>query len=135
MLAFFILHHSVIAFHYCLTLMSAWSVCFAVGRPRFHSLLSHTKDCTLMLVTASLLGAQNVQNSSSSSVFIQCYPFSRDGQIHPIPSAIACTQSLHLSRFRASSFFKIIFSVSSTYFFQVFFGRPCFLLPLTSRSR
>ena len=43
---------------------------------------------------------------------------------------------LHLSRLRASSFFKPIFSVSSsTCFFQVFFGRPRFLLPVTSRFR
>ena len=74
--------------------------------------------------------------SSSDSVFIQCCPFSRDGRIYPIPSAIACTPSLHLSRLRASSFFKPIFSVSSsTCFFQVFFGCPHFLLPLTSRFR
>ena len=54
----------------------------------------------------------------------------------PIPSAIARTPSLHLSRLRASSFFKPIFSVfSSTCFFQVFFGHPCFLLPLTLRFR
>ena len=52
----------------------------------------------------------------------------------PIPSAMARTLSLHLSRFRASSFFKPI-SSSSTCFFQVFFGHPPFLLPLTSRFR
>ena len=74
--------------------------------------------------------------SSSYSVFIQCSPLNRDGRIYPIPSAIACTPSLHLSRLGASSFFKPIFFVSSsTCFFQVFFGRPRFLLPLTSRSR
>ena len=74
--------------------------------------------------------------SSSDSVFIQCCPFNRDGQIYPIPSEIACTLSLHLSRLRASSFFKSIFSVSSsTCFFQVFCGHPRFLLPLTSRFR
>ena len=68
--------------------------------------------------------------------FIRCFPFSRDGRIYPIPSAILRTPSLHLSRLRASSFFKPIFSVSSsTCFFQVFFGRPRFLLPVTSRFR
>ena len=68
--------------------------------------------------------------------FIRCFPFSRDGRIYPIPSAISRTPSLHLSRLRASSFFKPIFSVSSsTCFFQVFFGRPHFLLPVTSRFR
>ena len=72
----------------------------------------------------------------SDSVFIRCCPFSRDGRIYPIPSAIARTPSLHLSRLRASSFFKPIFSVfSSTCFFQVVLGRPRFLLPLTSRFR
>ena len=72
----------------------------------------------------------------SDSVFIRCYPFSRDGRIYPISSAIARTPSLHLSRLRALSFFKPIFSVSSfTCFLQVFFGRPRFLLPLTSRFR
>ena len=75
-------------------------------------------------------------SSSSYSVFILCCPFSRDGRIYPIPSAIARTPSLHLSCLRAFSFFKPIFSVSSsTCFFQVFFGRPRFLLPLTSRFR
>ena len=73
---------------------------------------------------------------SSYSVFIRCFPFSRDGRIYPIPSAISRTPSLHLSRLRASSFFKPTFSVSSsTCFFQVFFGRPRFLLPVTSRFR
>ena len=75
-------------------------------------------------------------SSSNSSVFIWCCPLSRDGRIHPIPSTIAHTPSLHLSRFMASSFFKPIFSVSpSTCFLQVFFGRSRFLLPLTLRSR
>ena len=73
---------------------------------------------------------------SSYSVFIPCCPFHRDDRIYPIPSAIARAPSLHLSRLRASSFFKPVFSVSSsTCFFQVFFGRPRFLLPLTSRFR
>ena len=77
-----------------------------------------------------------VSSSSSYSVFIRCFPFSRDGRIYPIPSAISRTPSLHLSRLRASSFFKPTFSVSSsTCFFQVFFGRPRFLLPVTSRFR
>ena len=75
-------------------------------------------------------------SSSSYSVFIQCCVLNRDDRIHPIPSAIACTPSLHFAQFRAPSFFKLIFSVSSsTCFFQVFFGRPRFLLPPTSRSR
>ena len=75
-------------------------------------------------------------SSSSDSVFIRCCPFSRDGRIYPIPSAIARTPSLHLSCLGASSFFNPIFSVSSsTCFFQVFLGRPRFLLPLTSRFR
>ena len=65
--------------------------------------------------------------SSSYSVFIRCCPLSRDGQIHPIFSAIAGTPSLYFSRFRAYSFFKPIFSVSSsTCFFLIFFGRPRF---------
>ena len=73
---------------------------------------------------------------SSYSAFIQCCPFSRDGRIYPTPSAIARIPSFHLSRLRAFSFFKRIFSVSSsTCFFQVFCGRPRFLLPLTSRFR
>ena len=29
-----------------------------------------------------------IQSSSSYSVFIRCFPFSRDGRIYPIPSAI-----------------------------------------------
>ena len=36
-------------------------------------------------------------SSSSSSVFIQRCPLSRDGQIYPIPSAIARTPSLHIA--------------------------------------
>ena len=74
-------------------------------------------------------------SSGSYSVFIRCFLFSRDGRIYLIPSAISRTPSLHLSRLRASSF-KPTFSVSSsTCFFQVFFGRPRFLLPVTSRFR
>ena len=69
---------------------------------------------------------QGFGSSSSDSVFIRCCPFSRDGQIYPISSAIACTPSLHLSRLRASFFFKPIFSVSSsTCFFQVFLAFSC----------
>ena len=75
-------------------------------------------------------------SNSRYSVFIWYCPLSRDGWIHPIPSAIACTLSLHLYPFRTSSFFKPIFSVSySTCFFQIFFGHPHFLLPITSLSR
>ena len=74
--------------------------------------------------------------SSSYSVFIRCFALSRDSRIYPISSAIARTPSLHLSRLRATSLFKPLFSVSSsTCFSQVFFGRPRFLLPLTSRFR
>ena len=73
---------------------------------------------------------------SSDSVFILCCPFNSDGRIYPIPSAIARTPSLHLSRLMVSCFFKPIFSVSSsTCFFQVFLGHPRFFLPLTSRFR
>ena len=36
------------------------------------------------------------------SVFIRCCPFNRDGRIYPIPSTIARTPSLLLSRLRAS---------------------------------
>ena len=84
------------------------------------------------------ISAKGTSSSSSSSysVFIRCFPFSTDGRIYPIPSAISRTPSLHLSRLRASSLFKPTFSVSSsTCFFQVFFGRPRFLLPVTSRFR
>ena len=38
------------------------------------------------------------RSNSSYSVFIQCCPFSRNGRIYPIPSAIAHTPSLHLSQ-------------------------------------
>ena len=88
------------------------------------------------LLTCNRLLHCTICSSSSDSVFIRCCPFNRDGQIYPISSAIVRTRSLHLSRLRASPLFKIIFSVSSsTCFFQVFFGRPRFLLPLTSRFR
>ena len=84
---------------------------------------------------ADTLQPYQTKVSSSDSVFVQCCPFNRNGQIYPIPSAIARTPSRHLSRLRASSF-KPIFSVSSsTCFLQVFFGHPHFLLPLTSRFR
>ena len=67
--------------------------------------------------------------------FIRCCPLSGGGRIDLIPSAIARTLSLHLYRFRVSSFFKPIISVSSsTCFLQVFSCRLCFLLSLTSRS-
>ena len=76
----------------------------------------------------------NKSSSGSYSVVIRRCPFSRDGRIYPIPSAIACTLSLHFARFK-TTFFKPIFSVSYTCFFLVFFGRPRFLLPLLSRFR
>ena len=79
---------------------------------------------------ASCIGA-----CSSYLVFIRYCPLSRDDRIHPISVAILCTRSLYFDRFRMSFFFEPIFVFSSTYFFQVFFGRPLFLLPLTSRSR
>ena len=92
----------------------------------------------------AILPATNLKNFCSEArlalvviqYFIRCCPLSRDGWIHPIPSAIAYTQSLPFAQFRASSFFKPIFSVSSsTCFFQTFFSRPHFLLLLASRSR
>ena len=73
--------------------------------------------------------------SSNSILFFRFCSHSRDGQIHPIPSPIACTLSFHFPQIMATSF-KPLFSVSSsTCFFRVFFGCPCFLLLLTSRSR
>ena len=64
------------------------------------------------------------------------FPLAEMAGFTPFLLAISCTPSLHLSRLRASSFFKPIFSVSSsTCFFQVFFGHPRFLLPVTSRFR
>ena len=63
------------------------------------------------------------------------FPLTRDGQVHSIPSAIVCTPCLYFTQLKTFSF-KPIFSVSSsTCFFQVFFDHPCFLLPLTSKSR
>ena len=57
-----------------------------------------------------IIHVMKICSSSSYSVFIPCCLLSRDGRIHPIPSAIARTPSLHFDRFRASSFFKPIFS-------------------------
>ena len=75
-------------------------------------------------------------SSSSYSVFVQSSPFSRNGRIHPIPSAIAYTPSLHFPCFREFFFFKPIVSVSSsTCFFKVFFGDLCFFLPFSSKFR
>ena len=74
-------------------------------------------------------------SSSSSSVFIWYFPLSRNRRTNPIPSAIVRTPSLHFARFKESSFFKPISVSSFTCFFQVFFGRPYFLLRLTSKSR
>ena len=93
-------------------------------------LVVHQCQTALLMVDCSLH-----LSSSRYSVFIRCCPLSRDGRIHPIPSAIACTPSLHFVRFR-TSFFQPVFSVSSsTCFLQVLFSRPRFLLPFTSRSR
>ena len=98
-------------------------------------LLHFTINVYLVLFLIPLLSRATKNSCSSYSVFIRCFPLSKDGWIHPIPFAIACTPSLHLFRLRATFFFKPIFSVSSsTCFFQVFFGRPRFLFPLTSRS-
>ena len=65
---------------------------------------------------------------SSYSVFISCCPLSRNGWIHPIPSAIACTPSLHFAQFRASFFFKLIFSVLSSRSSSVILAFSCHLL-------
>ena len=70
-------------------------------------------------------------DSSSYLIFIWCCFLNRDAQIDMIPSAITCTPSLCLIQ----SILLQTNSVSSSYFFQVFFGCSCFLLPLTSRSR
>ena len=112
---------------------------FAKERKRFfdtnkveeHWSTLHSGVCVAL---CSLYQWFSTARCSSYSVFIQCCSLSRDGRIYPIPSAIAHTPSLHLSRLRTSSFKSISVS-SSTCFFQVFFGHPRFLLPLTSRSR
>ena len=46
--------------------------------------------------------------SSSNSVFIRYCPLGRDGQIHPIPSAIARTLCLHFNQFMAFSFKPVL---------------------------
>ena len=74
-------------------------------------------------------------SSSSYSVFILCCPLGRNGQIYPIPSAFAQIPALHLARLRASSFFKPIFCLLDHLLLPGLLHRPCFLLPLTSRSR
>ena len=93
--------------------------------------LAPLKQCSSGLIN---LSSSSSSSSSSFLIFIRYCPLSGDGRIHPsLPQLFA----LHLSILLDSSFlFKPIFSVfSSTYFFVVFFGRPCFLLPLTSKSR
>ena len=51
------------------------------------------------------------------------------------PAAISLTPTLHLARFIASFFSKPTLLLSfSTYVYHVFFGRPRFLLALTSNS-
>ena len=57
---------------------------------------------------------------------------SKGGWMHLIPSAIALTPSLHLTRSVASSTLNsIFFKLSSTCLFQVCFGRPDFRCPFT----
>ena len=73
-------------------------------------------------------------SSSSYLVFILYCVLAEMAGLIPILLQLL---ALHLfARFKASSFFKPIFSVSSsTCFFQVFFVGPHFLLQLNSRSR
>ena len=79
--------------------------------------------------------SENTELSSSCSylVYMRYCRLSRDGWIYLFSPAIARAMSLNFARFKASSFFKPIFSISSSACF--FFDRPHFLLPLTSRSR
>ena len=80
-------------------------------KDRFHQVGNNIKCILNKLFIRD--AASIVSSSSSYSVFIRCCPLTRDGRIHPIPSVIACSPSLHLSRFRTSYFFKPIFSISS----------------------
>jgi len=67
-------------------------------------------------------------------ILIQVYPRKR-GWLGFTPAAISLTLILHLARFMASFFSKPMLLLSfSTCIFHVFFGRPGFLLPLTSNS-
>ena len=55
------------------------------------------------------------------------------GQIYPTLIALSPIPTLHLPRFKASSFSNPTLLLSfSTSIVHVFFGRPCFLLPFTS---
>ena len=66
---------------------------------------------------------------------IQYYPRKWGWPDLPTLTAISPMPTLHLARFKASSFSKITLLLSfSTCVFHVFFGRPCFLLPFTSNS-
>ena len=67
----------------------------------------------------------------SNPVSIWVYPRK---QIYSTITAISPTPTLHLARFMASSSKPTLLLSFSTCVFQVFFGRPCFLLPIISNS-
>ena len=91
---------------------------------------------SMQKVDCSRLRQPMVFNGKATLVTYGSQRVNRDSRIYLIPFAIARTPTLHLSHLRASSFFKPIFSVSSsTCFFQVFFDHSRFLLPLSSRFR
>ena len=71
----------------------------------------------------------------SSNFLLGFIPVNGGGQIYRTLTAIYLTPTLHLARFKASSFSKPTLLLSfSTCVFHVFFGRPRFLLPFTSKS-
>ena len=62
-------------------------------------------------------------------------PINGDGWIYPTLTAISLTPTLHLARFKSSSFSKPTLLLSfSTCIFNVFFCSPHFLLSFTSNS-
>ena len=60
-------------------------------------------------------------------------PVNGGGQIYPTLTAISPSPTLHLTRFKASSFSKPTLLLSSC-IFLIFFDHSCFLLPFTSNS-
>ena len=64
-------------------------------------------------------------------------PINGGGQIYPTLTAISPTPTLHLTWFKAASFFSkpTLLLSFSTYIFHVFFGHSHFLLPFTSNSQ
>ena len=103
-------------------------------KPACHMKDSHGTFASLILVT-TWRDINWVFFYWRKSIQSRSIPVNGGGRIYPTLTAITPTPTLHLARFKVSSFSKPTLLLSFfTCVFHVFFGRPCFLFPFTSNS-